>query len=137
METEEDKTRNLFLLQEYQERMDAIYHQVTLIEELLGEYRRVKSALEEISKTKKGEEMLVPIGGNIFIHASLNDTSNVMVGVGGGVVTEKSISKAMNFVDKKIEELLKEEENLIKTSQEIRARVEELSSKLREAEEKG
>ncbi|KAA0002648.1 MAG: prefoldin subunit alpha [Thermoplasmata archaeon] len=136
MEAEENKSRDLFLLQEYQERMDAIYQQVTIIEELLGEYRRVKSALEEISKAKKGEELLVPIGGNIFIHASLNDTSNVMAGVGGGVVTEKSINKAMTFVDKKIEELLKEEENLVKTSQEIRGKVEDISARLREAERK-
>jgi len=137
MGTEENRNRDILLLQEYQDRMDAIYQQVTLIEELLGEYRRVKSALDEISKAKEGEEILVPIGGNIFIHASLKDTSNVMTGVGGGVVTEKSISKAMVFVDKKIKELLKEEENLIKTSQEIKDRVEQISAKLRQAEGKG
>ncbi|HDH81729.1 MAG TPA: prefoldin subunit alpha [Thermoplasmatales archaeon] len=137
MGTEEDRNRNILLLQEYQERMDAIYQHVTLVEELLAEYRRVKSVLDEISKAKEGEEILVPLGGNIFIHASLKDTSNVMAEVGGGVVTEKSISKAMTFVDKKIEELLKEEENLIKTSQEIKDRVEQISAKLRQAEEKG
>lgn len=137
METEEDRNRDILLIQEYQERMDAIYQQVTLIEELLAEYRRVKSALDEISKAKEGEEILVPLGGNIFIYASLKDNSSVMTGVGGGVVTEKSISKAVTFVDKKIEELLKEEENLIKTSQEIKDRVEQISAKLRQAEGKG
>ena len=76
----------------------------------------------------------MPIGGNVFIHAALKDNSNVLTGVGGGVVTEKSISKAVSFVDKKIEELLKEEDTLIGTSQELKAKVEELSKKLRYAD---
>ncbi len=130
MATKEDNTKNVSLLQEYQERMDLIYQQVRFMEELLGEYRTVKSSLEEISKTGKGKELLVPLGGNVFIHASLGDTSNVLVGVGGGVVTEKSISKAMAFVDKKIDDLLKEENKLIETSQKIKAKVEELSGKM-------
>ena len=134
MADESESTKNMLLLQEYQERMDEIYQQVRFIEELLGEYRRVKSALDEISKAKKGDELILPIGGNIFIHASLKDNSNVLTGVGGGVVTEKSISKAVSFVDKKIEELLKEEDTLIGTSQELKAKVEELSKKLRYAD---
>ena len=120
MADESESTKNMLLLQEYQERMDEIYQQVRFIEELLGEYRRVKSALDEISKAKKGDELILPIGGNVFIHASLKDNSNVLTGVGGGVVTEKSISKAVSFVDKKIEELLKEEDTLIGTSQELK-----------------
>ncbi|HHH77970.1 MAG: prefoldin subunit alpha [Candidatus Freyarchaeota archaeon] len=134
MADESESTKNMLLLQEYQERMDEIYQQVRFIEELLGEYRRVKSALDEISKAKKGDELILPIGGNVFIHASLKDNSNVLTGVGGGVVTEKSISKAVSFVDKKIEELLKEEDTLIGTSQELKAKVEELSKKLRYAD---
>jgi len=130
MPNEEDSTKNMLLLQEYQERMDEIYRQVRFMEELLGEYRRVKSALDEISKSKKGDELLLPLGGDVFIRASLKDSSNVLTGVGGGVFTEKSVSKAMSFVDKKIESLLKEEEKLIGVSQELKAKVEELSKKL-------
>jgi len=134
MSDEKESTKNMLLLQEYQERMDAIYQQVRFIEELLGEYRRVKSALDEISKAKKGDELILPIGGNVFVRASLEDNSNVLTGVGGGVVTEKSINKAVSFVDKKIEELLKEEDSLIETSQDLKAKVEELSKKLRYAD---
>jgi len=120
----------MLLLQEYQERMDEIYRQVRFMEELLGEYRRVKSALDEIPKSKKGDELLLPLGGDVFIRASLKDSSNVLTGVGSGVFTEKSVSKAMSFVDKKIESLLKEEEKLISVSQELKAKVEGLSKKL-------
>lgn len=134
MSDEKESTKNMLLLQEYQERMDAIYQQVRFIEELLGEYRRVKSALDEISKAKKDDELILPIGGNVFVRASLEDNSNVLTGVGGGVVTEKSINKAVSFVDKKIEELLKEEDSLIETSQDLKAKVEELSKKLRYAD---
>ncbi|MEA2054063.1 MAG: prefoldin subunit alpha [Candidatus Thermoplasmatota archaeon] len=136
MGAEEDDRKNILLLQEYQEKMDVVYQQVRLMEELLGEYRRVKSALEEISRTEKGRELLVPLGGNVFIHASIEDTSKVMTGVGGGVVTEKPIGKAMTFVDKKIDEFLKEEDKLIQISENIKVKVEELSRKLRKGEGK-
>ncbi len=130
MANEEGSAENILLLQEYQERMDAIYQQVRFVEELLAEYRRVKSALEEISKAKKGDEILVPLGGNVFIHAAIKNTSNVLTGVGGGVVTEKSISRAMSFLDKKIEEFLKEEDNLINTAQDLKTKVEGLSKEI-------
>ncbi|MDD3492487.1 MAG: prefoldin subunit alpha [Candidatus Thermoplasmatota archaeon] len=127
----EDTQDSLLLMQAYQERMDAIFQQVQLIEDLMGEYRSAQNALEEIAKTGKGEDILVPIGGSVFLRASILDTERVLAGVGGGAVTEKSVSSAMDFLDKRIREMQAQEEKLIQMSQDIRGRVEQLNQKLR------
>ena len=130
MEKEEIQ-RDMLLLQGYQERMDAVYQQVELIEGLLAEYRRARGTLEEINKAEKGNIFLVPIGGNIFLNAALGDNSKVLTGIGRDVVVEKHVGKALEFIDKRIKEFLKEEERLIKISQEIKGKVEELTQQIK------
>lgn len=132
----EDIQKDIALLQSYQERMDTIYQQVEFIESLLAEYRRARETLEEMSKVEKGRNFLVPIGGNIFVHASLDNNSTVLTGIGRNVLVEKPMAKALEFIDKRIEDFLKEEERLIKISQDIRERVDELTKKL-QAKEQG
>jgi len=132
----EDIQRDIAFLQNYQERMDAIYQQVELIESLVAEYRRARDTLEEMGKVEKGRSFLVPIGGNVFVHASLENNSTVLTGIGRNVLVEKPVPKALEFIDKRIEEFLKEEERLIKISQEIREKADELTRKL-QAEEQG
>jgi prefoldin alpha subunit len=128
---EDDAQISLLLMQEYQERMDSIYQQVRLVGELMVEYQSTQDALKELASTKQGEDLLVPLGGNIFIHASATDTKTVLTGVGGGAFIEKSTSSATSFLDKRMRELQTQEEQLIQMSQDIRAKVEQLNQQLR------
>jgi prefoldin alpha subunit len=127
---ENDNQVSLMLMQEYQERMDAIYQQVRLIGELVIEYKSAQDALKELASAKQGEELLVPLGGNIFLRAAVTDTTQVLASIGGGAVIEKSINSASSFLDKRILELQAQEEQLIQTSQDIRSKVEQLNQQL-------
>jgi len=127
----DDIQTNLLLMQEYQERMDAIFQQIRLINEVISGYKSAQDTLEELASTQQGEELLVPLGGNVFVRASVTDTKTVLTGIGDGVVMEKSINNATNFLDKRIRELQAQEEQLIQVSQDIRSKVEQLNQKLR------
>jgi len=127
----EDVQANLLLMQEYQERIDTIFQQIRLINELIGGYKSAQDTLEELASTQQGEELLVPLGGNVFVRASVNDTKKVLTGIGDGIVMEKSLNNATNFLDKRIRELQTQEEQLIQVSQDIRGKVEQLNKKLR------
>ena len=127
----EDVQTNLLLMQEYQERIDTIFQQIRLINELIGGYKSAQDTLEELASTQQGEELLVPLGGNVFVRASVSDTKKVLTGIGDGIVMEKSINNATNFLDKRIRELQTQEEQLIQISQDIRGKVEQLNKKLR------
>ncbi|MFO8133426.1 MAG: prefoldin subunit alpha [Thermoplasmatota archaeon] len=130
MEAENMQQNDIYLLQEYQEQMDTLYRQVQLLDEFIGECQQAQDALEEIAEGAKGEQMLVPLGGNVFMRATIADTEKVLTGVGSDVVVEKSVSTASDFLEKRIEELRQREEKLIEASQDIRARVQELQQRL-------
>jgi prefoldin alpha subunit len=44
-----------------------------------------KEALETLDGAKKGKEMLVPLGVNIFLKAVIEDPSKVVKGIGAGL----------------------------------------------------
>lgn len=121
---------DMYLLQEYQEQMDTLYRQVQLLDEFIGECQQAQNALEDIAEGAEGEQMLVPLGGNVFMRATIADTERVLTGVGSDVVVEKSVSTASDFLEKRMEELRQREEKLIEASQDIRARVQELQQRL-------
>ena len=50
----EDVQTNLLLMQEYQERIDTIFQQIRLINELIGGYKSAQDTLEELASTQQG-----------------------------------------------------------------------------------
>ncbi len=120
----------MYRMQEYQEQMNALYQQVQVIDEFIGECQQAQDALKEIAESDEGEQMLVPLGGNVFMRATIADTEQVLTGVGSDVVTEKSVSPAADFLGERIEELREREEKLIEASQDIKARVQKLQQRL-------
>ena len=126
----QQQQHDLYLLQEYQEQMDMLYQQVQILDEFIRECQQAQNALEEIAEGTEGEQTLVPLGGNVFMRATIADVERVLTGVGSDVVVEKSVSTAIDFLEKRIEDLRQREEKLIETSQDIRVRVQELQQRL-------
>ncbi|MCD6513129.1 MAG: prefoldin subunit alpha [Thermoplasmata archaeon] len=128
----EDVERELYKLQQHQEQIEDIYAQIELIERLIKDYERTVDTLIEIEKMEGEREAMLPIGGNLFLYATIKDTRKVVARVGGKVMIEKSVNRAIDFVNKRIEELKRSEESLIKTANDIREKMEEISKKLRD-----
>lgn len=62
-----------------------------VIQAALSETLAANSTLEGIKGKSKGTESLIPIGGDSFIRAEIQDTSKIIMGVGAGVCMEKEI----------------------------------------------
>jgi len=77
--------------------------QLERLEAQTAEVAAVTQSIEDISKAKKGTEVLVPVSGGIFFKASLNDSNTFLVNVGGGVVVKKDLEST--------KQLLKEQSN--------------------------
>lgn len=63
--------------------------------------------LNAMSDVKEGQELLVPIGGGTFITVDAKDIKNVKVAVGAGVVVEKPIDEALNYINSQAEQINK------------------------------
>ena len=81
--------------------------QMEKFEQQLQEIRTVIEALDEISKAKKGTEVLVPLSGGIFFRANMDDSQKFLVNVGSGTVIEKSMEDTKELVKQQVNEIEK------------------------------
>jgi prefoldin alpha subunit len=118
------------ILKEYElsrSQLELYQQNLELIDGRLSELRMIDNALDEIKDTNKNNEMLVPVGGDTFIKASIIDPENVIVGVGASVAVKKTIGDAKEDIENKIAELEK-------VRADHTSNLEKLISKLRELE---
>lgn len=65
------------------------------------------STLNGIKSQKSGSELLVPVGGGSFVHATLNDAEKIIMGVGAGVAIEKGVDESIGELKGRLDELEK------------------------------
>ena len=98
----QDELNNLLLVAQQLEQQATRYNQQ--IDILNGYYNEIHSAeqtLSEIENSKENQKVLVPIGAGNFIYASIENTKNVIVTIGAGVHSEKSLLDAIEIIKKK------------------------------------
>jgi prefoldin alpha subunit len=120
---------------------NTLQSRLNFVNAILTELNYAKMTLEGLEKEKEDVPLFVPIGGGSYIRAKLESAEKVIVGMGAGVSVEKSMSEAKETVGNRIAQLEKTrrtlEQQLTQVAQKIeedRARFQELSEKLREAE---
>jgi len=120
---------------------EALQSRVNLVNAALAEFRIASMTLEGLEKEKKGAPLFVPIGGGSYIKAILESADEVIVGMGADVAVERTIKEAKENLGNRIVELEKTRTSLgqqfaqvVDKIQEGRARLEELTAKLREEE---
>ncbi len=103
--SEEDVRRLLMVYQQYQAEAEAIVRQLGLFQLSVEGCEKALKAVEAMETAEDGQEMLVPIGQDSFIHAKLATKDKVIVGVGAGVSIEKSNAEAKESLNKRKEQL--------------------------------
>lgn len=87
------------------EEVQQLQQQLTLLRQEHAEINAIIDSLANISELKKKEELLMSVGGGVFIPINIEKLSNVLVNVGGDVIIRKSISDAKNMIEKQAEDL--------------------------------
>jgi prefoldin alpha subunit len=108
---------------------------------LVVELRMLEGTLEGLGKEKKDAQLFVPIGGGSFVKAKLASADEVVVGIGADVAVERTMKEAKENVENRIAELEKTRTSLVQQLGQVvekiredRARLEELTAKVREGE---
>lgn len=99
--SEEEVRRLLMAYQQRQAEAEAIVRQLGLFQLSVEGCEKALKAVEAMETAEEGQEMLVPIGQDSFIHAKLASKDKVTVGVGAGVSIEKSASEAKESLSKR------------------------------------
>jgi len=107
------------------------------IQVYLTNYRSGLMVLEEIEKKEEGEEMLINVGGSIFVEAKLVNPSKVTRGLGSGVRIEQSVESAKEIVsdavkslEEQYEKIAQEYQNLVQRASVLNAQFQQLAAKM-------
>ncbi len=93
----------------------------------------LKVGLKNLKTSKKGDDLLIPLGASSYVKANLNESGKVIVSVGAGVFVEKPINEAVPIVSKQIEELKKQEETVFQNITMLSQESEKLSFEINSA----
>jgi prefoldin alpha subunit len=120
---------------------EALQSRVNLVNAALTELRVSSMTLDGLEKEKKDAQLFVPIGGGSYIKAKLASADEVVVGIGADVAVERTTKEAKENLENRLAELEKTRTSLgqqlgqvIEKIREDRAKLEELTAKLRKGE---
>jgi prefoldin alpha subunit len=129
MTKEEDITRNLTLIEYYKQQLESIDLQIQYLQTTLADYQRAKMTVEHLHTVEENADLLIPVGGGTFVNGCLKNASNVLIGVGAGLVVEKLASEAITKLDERIKRIQENIEKMLSLGQKIQSDAEELSEK--------
>jgi len=129
---EEKSTAYLALLEAYREELENVDKQIIYIQALVNDYTRAKMTVEKLSEVDKETEILVPIGGGVFIPMKVKKGVKALVSEGADVFIESSLDYAGEAIQRKIDELNEGLTRLNDIANQIRQKMEEISEKLQE-----
>ena len=117
-----------------------LQQRIEILQVYITNYRSGLVVLEEIENRKEGEEMLMNVGGSIFVQANLVNPEKVLRGIGNGVRIEQSVSDAkaaitdaVTNLEKQLETLTNEYQRLHAYSTQLNASFQQLAAQIQAA----
>jgi len=102
------------------------------ISQRLSEFQQTKTAIEDL-KTTKPEKAMIPLGSGNFVFGTVENSDDIIVGVGSGVAIKKNIEDALKILDAKITEsqnvlndITKKSQGFIQSLERIQLEIQEL-----------
>jgi prefoldin alpha subunit len=95
-------------------------------EEQISNIRALIDAIKEFSELKKGEPVLAPLTNGVFIKAKLEDSSELLINVGNGVVVAKTIPEAIKLLEGQESEVQNYRKEVLAQLEELMKQIEQL-----------
>ena len=123
----EEKLRNLiFELRMLENVGNELQVRIGIVDSALRELNMAAMTIQNLEKLKVGDELLIPTGANSYAIAKIANVERVLVGVGGGVIIEKSVKDAVSFLEDRANELNKARSSLQQQLSKVLERMEVL-----------
>jgi prefoldin alpha subunit len=116
--------------------------QMIRVKAYLDNYHVGLLVLEELRGKKRGEEMLMNVGGEIYVHAKLVDSKKVTRHIGKGISIQqdatdakKSIEDIVSSLEKQYDSLAQEYQQLLGWSSKLGTQFQQLATEIQKQEE--
>ncbi len=131
-EEEEEFERNSYILNQLKSNLDALHQQKEMFSAAFMDVQKASESLENLEGQKKEPEMLVPIGGDCFINAKSDKVDKVVVGVGGNIFIEKSISDAKEIMENRMKMINENAQKIASNIQDMELKAQTLNQRNQE-----
>lgn len=111
----------------YRQQLAALDEQRAMLGGVIADYRRARESLAALDKVGAGEEVLLPLGGGAFVHATLANPGRVVSTLGAGVHAETPLADAIRRMEARIDSVAEAERRMAEESKRLEGELAELS----------
>jgi len=109
-----------------------LQQRIEMVQVYMTNYSSGLLVLEEIENREDGEEMLMNVGGSIFVQAKIVNPEKVIRGIGNGVRIEQSVADAKAAIIEAVASLEKQYEALTQEYQRLYAHASRLNTQFQQ-----
>ena len=132
---EKEVEEKLYILQQLQSEAEAIQRKIIELEIVDSQLEKTIESLEYFNSLDGSVEALMNLGGGIFAYVDVKNAKKMLVDVGAGVVVEKEVGEAIEFLKKKRELIQRNVTNLEQVLQQIVEKARQIQIELAKKEE--
>ena len=132
-EDQQKLLQKLYLEQKMAEsNITVLQQRMEMVQAYLTNYRAGALVLNELDKRKEGEEMLMNVGGGIFVQSRLVNPERVTRNIGSNIRIEQNVVEAKKQVEEAIASLEKQYEALANEYNKMVTHAASMSSQLQQ-----
>jgi prefoldin alpha subunit len=120
------------MLESAKAQLEALAKQQQLIQLAVEENVRARETIKSLIKGSPGDEILIPVGADSYIHAKISDNRNAIVGVGSNTSIRRTPEEAEKILDEKIDDLSRAFKAVMDRAAQLEAMVQDLSEKVQQ-----
>ena len=130
MPTEQQLREDYTMLETAKAQLDGLMRQQQLIQLAVDEHVRARETIKQLVKGSPGDEVLMPLGADSYIHSKISENRDVVVGIGSDVSIKKSPEDAEKILDQKIDDLSRAFKTITDKAAQTEALIQELTEKV-------
>jgi len=116
---EKERQSKILELNMLDAQLKQLEQQAMMIEQQIFDQQSLITNLDELKKSKKGQEMLFQLSRNVFAEGNLKNSNEVLVNVGSNVIVKKNIEEAKKITERAKLKLVDLNEDIRKEMQNI------------------
>lgn len=132
MPTEQELRDNYVMMETAKAQLEGLAKQQELIQLAVEEHVRARETIKQMAKGNPGDDILVPLGADSYIHAKISDNRDAVVGAGSGVSIKRKPDEAEKILDSKIDDLSRAFKSISDKAAETEALVQELTQRVQD-----
>ncbi len=135
MASEREIQEKIAILQYLQGEAETLQRRIVELELIENEYRKTLETLEFFDSIDGEIEALMNLGGGVFAYVDVKNSKKMLVDIGSGVVVEREVKDAIEFVEKKIKKIEETMQNLTEKLQQVVAQASKIQEELAKKEQ--